>query len=126
MNEEIRSALARDRTIDITTTGRNSTRPHRIETWLFRAGGRHYLTGAPGRRDWYANLLATPDFTLHLKQNVEADLPAQAIPITDQDERRRIFTTILGELDALPDLDAWLAGSPLAEIRLRDESAEGA
>jgi hypothetical protein len=123
MNDEIRNALAHDRTIDITTKGRTSNRPHRIETWLFQANGRRFLTGSPGPRDWYANLLATPDFSLHLKQSVKADLAAEAIPITDPDERRAIFTTILGDLDALPDLDAWLAGSPLVEITLRDESS---
>jgi F420H(2)-dependent quinone reductase len=120
MNDDIRTALETDRTIDITTTGRKSNRPHRLETWLFRANGRHFLTGSPGRRDWYANLLAAPDFTLHLKESVAADLPGQAIPITNQEERRAIFTEILADLDALPDLDAWLAGSPLMEIRFRD------
>ena len=122
MNDEIRNALAHDRTIDITTTGRKSNRPHRIETWLFRANGKHYLTGSPGRRDWYANLLQTPDFTLHLKESVQADLPARATPITDPEARRAIFTTLLGELDALPDLNAWLAGSPLMELEFKGEA----
>lgn len=122
MSEDMRKALEADRTIDITTTGRKSNRPHRIETWLFRAGGQHFLTGSPGRRDWYANLLAAPDFTLHLKESVTADLTAQAIPITNQEERRTIFTEILTDLDALPDLDAWLAGSPLMEIRFREST----
>src|SRR3954470_2702126 len=120
MSNEIQNALAQDRTIDITTTGRKSNRPHQIETWLFRANNRHFLTGSPGRRDWYANLLATPDFTLHLKGSVAADLRARAIPITDSGERRAIFTEILSDLDALPDLDAWMTTSPLMEIHFQD------
>jgi hypothetical protein len=120
MTNEIQNALAQDRTIDITTTGRKSNRPHRIETWLFRAGGKHFLTGSPGRRDWYANLLAAPDFTLHLKQSVSADLPARATAITGTEERKAIFTEILSDLDALPDLEAWMAGSPLMEIHFQD------
>ena len=77
MDERVRQALANDRTIDITTTGRSSGLPCRIETWFYRVDDRIYLTGSPGRRDWYANLLANPEFTFHLKQSVGADLPAR-------------------------------------------------
>lgn len=51
MESHIQQALAQDGIIDITTTGRVSGRPHRIETGLFRADGQLYLTGSPGRRD---------------------------------------------------------------------------
>ena len=36
MEESIRQALAQDRTIDITTIGRRSGLPRRIETWFYR------------------------------------------------------------------------------------------
>jgi deazaflavin-dependent oxidoreductase (nitroreductase family) len=116
MHETIRQALARDRTIDITTTGRTTGLPRRIETWFYRVDDRFYLTGSPGRRDWYANLLSNPDFTFHLKQNVVADLPAQASPITDPGERKAIFTRILTDLGGRQDLEAWMADSPLVAI----------
>ncbi len=87
MDETIREALRRDRTIDITTMGRASGLPRRMETWFYRVDDQIYLTGSPGRRDWYANLLHNPEFTFHLKQSVVADLPAKAAPITDPDER---------------------------------------
>jgi deazaflavin-dependent oxidoreductase (nitroreductase family) len=116
MNEHVRDALARDRTIDITTIGRNSGLPRRIETWFFRVEDQIYLTGSPGRRDWYANLLANPDFTFHLKQSVAADLPARATPITDSEERRAIFERILSDLGRTEDLEAWLKGSPLTVV----------
>ena len=45
--DHIRQALATDRVIDITTTGRKSGTPHRIETWFYRADGRLFLTGSP-------------------------------------------------------------------------------
>ena len=80
MEDRVRRALQRDRTIDITTIGRKSGRPHRIETWFHHVNGEFYLTGSPGRRDWYANLLAHPTLTFHLKQRVVADLPARATP----------------------------------------------
>jgi hypothetical protein len=125
MNESVRRALARDRTIDITTIGRTSGLPHRIETWFYRVDDRYYLTGSPGRRDWYANLLTNPEFTFHLKQSVAADLPALADPITDPDERRAIFTKILGDLGGNRDLDAWLEGSPLVAISFEESNGRG-
>jgi deazaflavin-dependent oxidoreductase (nitroreductase family) len=116
MDERVRQALANDRTIDITTTGRSSGLPRRIETWFYRVDDQMYLTGSPGRRDWYANLLANPNFTFHLKQSVAADLPARATPITDPEERCAIFERILSDLGGTQDLTAWLAGSPLMVV----------
>ena len=123
MNDKIRQALAKDRTIDITTTGRRSGLPRRIETWFYRVDDQFYLTGSPGRRDWYANLIADPDFTFHLKQRVAADLSARAVPITDPEDRRAIFTRILSDLGGSRDLEAWMAGSPLMAVSFtgRDE-----
>lgn len=116
MDDAVRQALASDQTIDITTIGRRSGQPRRIETWFYRSGGKFYLTGTPGRRDWYANLEAEPSFTFHLKQSVVADLPARGTPITDDAERRRILTAILTAQRQLGDLEAWMDGSPLVEI----------
>ncbi len=45
----------------------------------------------PGRRGWAANLEAEPAFTFHLKNGVEADLPARATRIVDEAERRRVM-----------------------------------
>jgi deazaflavin-dependent oxidoreductase (nitroreductase family) len=124
MDERVRQALANDRTIDITTTGRSSGLPRRIETWFYRVDDQIYLTGSPGRRDWYANLLANPDFTFHLKQSVAADLLARATPITDPAARRAIFARILSDLGGTQDLEAWLAGSPLMAVRFNGQDNE--
>lgn len=122
--DHIRQALATDRVIDITTIGRKSGTPHRIETWFYRADGRLFLTGSPGKRDWYANLVQTPEFLFHLKTSVEADLPARATPITDPEARRAIFTAILADIGRpASDLDAWLAGSPLMEVAIEEYAA---
>jgi deazaflavin-dependent oxidoreductase (nitroreductase family) len=111
MDEHVLSALARDRTIDITTTGAKSGRPQRIEIWAWVADGVVYLTGTPGRRDWYANLKANPEFTFHLKRGPQADLPARARPIEEPAERRPIFERLRPE-----QVDAWTAGAPLVEV----------
>ena len=122
MNEEIRQALAKDRVIDMTTIGRSSGQPRRKETWFHNIDGRIYLTGTPGKRDWYANMLANPSFTFHLKESASADLPARARPVTDPTERRAVLSRILVNVDRpASDLPAWEAGSPLVEV-LFDES----
>lgn len=121
MEEKIERALARDRVIDITTTGRKSGQSRRIEIWFYRWNGRYFLTGLPGKRDWHANLLANPDFTFHLKQSVQADLPARARPILDEAERREVLTGILQNLGRSDDLAEWVARSPLVEIEFVQE-----
>ena len=120
---QLLEALQQDRTIDITTIGRGSGVPRRIETWFYRVEERFYLTGSPGPRDWYANLLANPAFTFHLKQCVVADLPARAAPVTDPNQRRIILTAILSDLNQLESIEAWLAGSPLVEVTFVDAMA---
>jgi len=115
MDESVKRGLERDRTIDITTTGRRSGRPHRIEIWFHNLDGRIYITGLPGRRDWYANVVANPEFTFHLKQTAQADLPARARPVTDEAERREVLAEILRRLGR-NELDRWVADAPLVEV----------
>lgn len=122
MDEKVAGALASDQVIDITTTGRKSGQPRRIEIWYHRLGGRYYITGTPGHpRDWYANLVAHPSFTFHLKQSADADLPATARPITETGEREQVLDGILAsfsELTASPGQQRadWIARSPLVEV----------
>lgn len=120
IGEPARSALKTDLVIDITTTGRRSGEPRRLEIWLYNVDDRVYLTGWPGRRDWYANLLADPDFTFHLKQSERADLAARAHPVTDALERERILRRILERENRLDALDEWIGRAPLVEVELLD------
>jgi deazaflavin-dependent oxidoreductase (nitroreductase family) len=120
LDEAVQRALENDRTIDITTLGRNSGEPRRIEIWRYRYDGRTFLSGSPGTRDWYANLLANPEFTYHLKGSAQADLPAVARPITDEPERRDVIAGILEDLGrGSGNLEDWVADSPLAEVEFR-------
>lgn len=116
MNDEIRRALASDLTVDITTTGRRTGSPRRIEIWFHNVDGRIFMTGLPGTRDWYANLLSDPSFTFHLKESTRADLEATAIPITEEAERRDILSLITRRGGARAPLEEWVARSPLVEV----------
>jgi deazaflavin-dependent oxidoreductase (nitroreductase family) len=114
---DVLAAVRENRTIDITTTGVRSGEPRRIEIWAWPLDGILYLTGSPGRRDWYANLKAQPDFTLHLKRGAIADVPAHARLIEESTERRDVFTRLL--TGSRYNLEGWIARSPLVEVELR-------
>jgi deazaflavin-dependent oxidoreductase (nitroreductase family) len=122
MTDDVANALATDQVIDITTTGRQTAEPRRIEIWYHRLDGRYYITGTPNRpRSWYANLVAHPAFTLHLKQSATADLAATARPITDPTERAEVFAGILptlGEFTSPGGYEpaVWVKESPLVEV----------
>src|SRR3989442_8589356 len=90
--EAIEAALERGHTIDITTTGRRSGKPRRLEIVFHNIGGRIYVSGTPypRKRRWLLNLEADPHFTFHLKGRTSADLPATARVIDDEAERREI------------------------------------
>lgn len=122
IDDTLLHALRSGLTCDITTIGRASGQPRRIEIWYFMIDGQVYLTGTPGRRDWYANMLAQPRFVFHVKEGAQADLPARAIPIADPAERRRIMAEVLRWNTWFTaqnyDLDEWVAGSPLVLVEL--------
>lgn len=120
MDERIQHALTRDRTIDITTRGRKTGQLRRTEIWFHNMDGQVYITGTPGRRDWYANLLAHPEFTFHLKHTVTADLPARATPILDTARRRTIITSLHQKLSGARDVETWVEGSPLVAVEFLD------
>jgi len=121
------ASSASARTIDITTTGARSGRARRLEIWFYRVDGEIYLTTQPATRDWYANLLANPDFTFHLKNGVRADLAARAEPVLDPANRRRIFASIIADLNQplhrayiaqpVQSIERWMEGSPLMHVR---------
>jgi len=84
LDDPIRAALGRGGTIDITTTGRQTGEPRRIEIVFHRIDGRIWISGLPSprRRSWIANLAEDPRLTVHLKGPVAvADLPVVKAPV---------------------------------------------
>ena len=122
MDDAIRRALSKGQVIDITTTGRTSGVPRRIEIVFHGFDGHVYISGMPRadrRRSWLANLEANPHLTFHLKRDVKADLPATARIISDEAERRTVLSKVL---TAWPgqDLEAMVSWSPLVEVTFDD------
>ena len=60
MDDAVRQALERDRTIDITTTGKQTGQPRRKEIWFHNVDGRLFITGTPGARDLEAWVAGSP------------------------------------------------------------------
>ena len=134
MREDIGRALAIDWAapidqcvIDITTTGRRSGQPRRIEIVFYRFDDSIYLSGIPAARprDWLLNLVAEPNFVFHLKRDVVADLPAVAKVISELQECRQILARFVEEFNERnpPDsgwpragLDEWVDDSPLVLV----------
>ena len=120
LTPDVQRALRHGHTIDITTTGRRTGEPRRIEIVFFNFGGRIYISGLPNahhQRAWLLNLVADPNLTFHLKRPVQADLTATARVITDPDERRPILERVAQAWRRDPEV--MQAYSPLIEVTIR-------
>ncbi len=116
--EAVEAALEHGHTIDITTTGRRSGEPRRLEIVFHNVDGRIYISGTPypRKRRWLLNLEADPHMTFHLKGKTQADLPATARIIDDEAERREILPHI-ARAWGRNDLDRMVRYSPLIEVK---------
>lgn len=115
--EVAREELRDDPTVDITTTGRRSGQPRRIEIWMLEVDGRFFITGTPGRRDWLANLKADPNLVVHLKRHAHVDLPARAEVVSDPVTRRRVLDHLSASwYRGQAPIDELMAGSPMVEV----------
>lgn len=126
MNDQVRKALARGHLIDITTTGRKTGKPRRIEIVFHTIDGRVFISGMPRadrKRAWLANLESDPHLTFHLKGTVQVDLPATARVITDDAERRAIAEWVATNAWRGQDVDAMAAYSPMIEVTIGDLAA---
>ena len=126
MNENISTSLEHGHTIDITTTGRRTGLPRRIEIVFHNMDGRLIITGTPRSdhtRAWILNLQADPNLTFHLKGSVNADLPATARVITDPTERRAIAEWVVANAWKNQDVEAMTAYAPMIEVTLEELAA---
>lgn len=102
------------RTIDITTYGRRSGKPRRIEIWWFDVDGRFIITGTPGPRDWLANVRANGAMLVHA---LGADLAAQGQEILDSQLRMQVFSSPDTRwYRTQSELDRLVAKAPMIEV----------
>lgn len=122
MNDNTRTALHQSQVIDLTTTGRRTGQPRRIEIFLHADDGQLFITGMPRAertRDWIHNVTADPHVVVHLKQSVTADVPAIARVISDPAERRP-FVEAAARRWGRTDVEEMLQHSPLIVLTVPD------
>lgn len=125
MDTEVRQALTKGGVIDMTTTGRRTGEPRRIEIVYHTIDGRIYITGQPRAdrtRAWLLNLESDPHLTVHLKGQITADLPATARIVTDEAERRAVFEYVVTVWKG-QDVETMTRYSPLIEVTFEDLAA---
>lgn len=124
MSPTVEQALERGGIVDITTTGRRSGKSHRVEIVFHNVGGDLYISGRPGTRDWYANVLAEPSVTLHLKKGITADISGRAEPVVDPAQRTELLRRILVDgfrvepEDAERRLPVFVESAPLIRLEI--------
>jgi deazaflavin-dependent oxidoreductase (nitroreductase family) len=73
----------------VTTTGRRTGRPHRIEIWYAAAGSTLYLlSGGGDSSDWVRNLLAEPAVLVEMEGD-ERPARGRVVPSGDEAKRAR-------------------------------------
>jgi deazaflavin-dependent oxidoreductase (nitroreductase family) len=115
VNEDVGTALYRSQIIDITTTGRRTAAPRRIEIFLHAEDGVLFITGMPRpghARAWIYNIAADPRVTVHLKVGVTADVAAMARVVTDPVEARPLIEAAARRWRR-DDIEEMIAHSPL-------------
>ncbi len=117
MIDQVRAAVTKDPTIDITTTGRHSGDARRIEIWLLAIDERFFITGSPGRRGWLANVRNDPRVVVHVKNGLQADLVAWGHEVTDETTRRMVLSHEAASwYRTQAPIERLLVESPLIEI----------
>jgi deazaflavin-dependent oxidoreductase (nitroreductase family) len=90
----------------LTTTGRRSGQPHRIEIWFAAEDGRVYLlAGGRERSDWVRNLQANAHVTVELGGVVHAGIARVLQGGTPEDQRARDL--LVGKYREGSNLDDW-------------------
>lgn len=90
----------------LTTIGRRTGRPHRIEIWFAVQDGRLYLlSGGRERSDWVRNLLANAQVTVELGDVMHAGVARVLQAGTAEDQRAREL--LVGKYREGDNLDEW-------------------
>lgn len=119
-----REELASIRTIDLTTYGRKSGLPRRIEIWWFHIDDRFIITGTPGRRDWLANVRSNPRVVVGVNGT---KIEATAREIVNPEFRELVFTQRETRWYATQaELRRLVERAPMIEVLLDDSSSSDA
>ncbi|HEY8813036.1 MAG TPA: nitroreductase family deazaflavin-dependent oxidoreductase [Candidatus Dormibacteraeota bacterium] len=121
-DRDIIATLGKGGVFDITTTGRKSGEPRRLEIVYHVIDGRLYLSGIPmpTRRSWLANLDADPALTLHLRKPLPAAVAATVRIIESEAERRAVLPHVARNWGR-DDIELMVRQSPLVEVKIEPQ-----
>jgi deazaflavin-dependent oxidoreductase (nitroreductase family) len=108
----------------VTTTGRRSGAPHRIEIWFGMAGSTIYLlSGGGDRSDWVRNMVQTPDVTVLIGGQT---FGGRARIVSDPSEDRRARDLVFAKYNPTyaGDLTGWRDTALPIAIDLAPRSAD--
>lgn len=100
----------------LTTTGRNSGQPHRIEIWFVVIDGVVWLnSGGLDRSDWVQNLLADSMVNLEIGEHQWSAVATTRPGLAEHPARERLARRFQGWEPGLP-LSEWAKQSLLVEV----------
>lgn len=101
----------------LTTTGRTTGTPHRIEIWFVRVDDTVYLmAGDRDRSDWVRNLMASPHVELELGDRKRATRARVVHEASDEDSVARRLMLDKYARSGSEDLDGWARSSLVVAI----------
>lgn len=110
----------------LTTTGRRTGEPHRIEIWFAVHDGRIYLmSGGRDRADWVRNVMANPDVSIELGSETYAGRARVIQPHESGDQLARELLVAKYASPANPLAD-WKKRSLPVVIELHDVDTSAA
>jgi deazaflavin-dependent oxidoreductase (nitroreductase family) len=119
------SRLAEEQFCYLTTRGRVTGRPHRIEIWFALDGDTLYLlSGGRERSDWVMNLRRTPEVTVELGEETFAGR-ARIVEEADEDERARALVHEKYAASYGGDLTRWRRSALPVAVDLGNDTTEG-
>ena len=107
MTETPTDGLAAESFCYVTTTGRLTGSPHRIEIWFGMDGDTIYLlSGGGDRSDWVRNMVQTPDVTVRIGKQT---FGGRARIVSDPSEDRAARTLVFAKYNPTyaGDLTTW-------------------
>ncbi|MGI9557569.1 MAG: nitroreductase family deazaflavin-dependent oxidoreductase [Solirubrobacterales bacterium] len=108
----------------LTTTGRVTGRPHRIEIWFAIIDGRLFLNSGGGdRSDWVKNLMANPAVTVEIGDQ-QWEAKARVRPEEVEHPAREHLAARYQGWSPGKQLSDWASGSLLVEITAKKMGAE--
>jgi deazaflavin-dependent oxidoreductase (nitroreductase family) len=127
VDEATVNALHHSQVIDLTTTGRRTGQPRKIEIFLHDKDGLLFISGMPRAdrtRDWIHNVAADPHVVVHLKQSrTPVDIPATARVVTDLAERRPLMEAA-AQRWGRTDVEEMVLHSPLIVLTVADDDEQ--